>query len=45
MNPAELEERLIYSAAMIIKFTGSIPRNPAGMVLVNQIVRSGSSPA
>ena len=45
MNSIELEDRLIDFAAQIIKFTDFIPKNQAGLVLSNQIVRSGTSPA
>lgn len=45
MNSAELEDRLIEFAASKIKFTDSIPKNAAGIVLSNQILRSGISPA
>jgi len=45
MNSSELEDRLIDFAASTIKFTYVIPKNQAGTVLSNQIVKSGTSSA
>ena len=41
----DLEDRLIDFAVRVIKVATSLPRNPAGRHLAEQILRSGTSPA
>jgi four helix bundle protein len=45
MTSKELEERLIDFAVLIINITRTIKKDSAGMTMINQIVRSGTSPA
>jgi four helix bundle protein len=45
MNKAELENRLIDFAAMIINEATNFEKNYAGNHLAGQIIRSGTSPA
>lgn len=45
MTSSELQERLIDFAVSIIQITKSIKTDIAGKIIVNQIVRSGTSPA
>ncbi len=45
MTKEELQERLIDFAVLIIEVTKSIKRDAAGNAIINQIVRSGTSPA
>lgn len=41
----KLEDRLIDFAVRVIKVANSLPRNPAGRHLSEQLLRSGTSPA
>jgi four helix bundle protein len=41
----ELEDRLIDFAVRVIKVANSLPRNPVGRHLAEQLLRSGTSPA
>jgi four helix bundle protein len=45
MTSSELQERLVNFAVLIIKLIKSIPTDIAGTTMINQIVRSGTSPA
>ncbi|WP_421774411.1 four helix bundle protein [Gracilimonas sp.] len=45
MTKAELEERLIQFAVLIIKITNELPSNRASNQLGGQLLRSGTSPA
>jgi four helix bundle protein len=45
MNKEELQERLIDFAVLILEITKSIQKDAAGNAIINQIVRSGTSPA
>jgi conserved hypothetical protein TIGR02436 len=40
-----IEERLIDFAVRIVKVSASLPKNPAGRHIADQILRSGTSPA
>jgi four helix bundle protein len=41
----QLEERLIDFASRIIRFSGELPKSPAGRHIAMQILRSGTAPA
>jgi len=41
----DLEERLIEFAVRVIRLTESLPKTPVGRHIVNQLTRSGTSPA
>ncbi|WP_290967948.1 MULTISPECIES: four helix bundle protein [Gracilimonas] len=45
MTKAQLEERLIQFAVLIIKITNELPSNRASNQLGGQLLRSGTSPA
>lgn len=45
MTSTELQDRLIDFAVLIIQLTKSITSDIAGKVMLNQLVRSGTSPA
>lgn len=41
----DLQERLIDSAVLVISVTDEMPGTPAGRLLADQLLRSGTSPA
>jgi four helix bundle protein len=45
MNSSELQDRLINFAVLVIKITGQIKEDVSGKTIINQLVRSGTSPA
>ena len=45
MTKTDLQNRLIDFAVMIIEITKTIKKDIAGTTMINQIVRSGTSPA
>ena len=45
MTNQELEERLTDFAVLVIKLSAKLPRNRVGLILCNQIAKSGTSAA
>jgi four helix bundle protein len=45
MNSSELQDRLINFAVLLIRITVQIKENVSGKTMMNQLVRSGTSPA
>jgi four helix bundle protein len=45
MTSKELQDRLINFAVLTFELTNTIKKNPAGINLINQLVRSAASPA
>jgi four helix bundle protein len=44
-NALEIEDRLIEFASRIMDLVDALPKSPAGKIIGNQLLRSGTSPA